>query len=130
MPHQGGGLTLRFSSLNPIRQYKHFRFSQYSRFSWMSDCVSPALWTWIPDRVKAVTIWFRSGGILSNKRVARVQYSGNLFRPHKRKVKGQPCLSTIYQEHSPRSPSLSPERHNGNDNDSSNNPRVGYGNNP
>lgn len=54
--HQGGGLTLRFSSLNPIRQYKHFRFSQYSRFNWMSDCVSPALWTSIPDRAKAVTI--------------------------------------------------------------------------
>ena len=51
-----GGLTLRFSNLNPIRQYKHFRFSQYSRFNWMSDCVSPALWTSIPDRAKAVTI--------------------------------------------------------------------------
>ena len=49
-------LTLRFSNLNPIRQYKHFRFSQYSRFNWMSDCVSPALWTSIPDRAKAVTI--------------------------------------------------------------------------
>ena len=36
-------------SLYPIRQKMHFFFSQYSFFSWINACVSPALSILIPE---------------------------------------------------------------------------------
>ena len=63
-----------------------------------------------------------------------LQEAGNTqevyFDRRKRIAEGLPYLLTGYSRHSPRSFYLFPPRRIGNDNDSSNNPRVGYGNNP